>query len=203
MSSRRALTRWSAWIALVTAAFAVVGFLGSNVRSQAPVAYADARGHVLRHDGPPLNAYPWATVTDPDQLDPWGFPMRQCTSYVAWFLNAHGLPFGRVTRGPVGIGHFDDASTWDAGARAAGYPISSVPVVGSVAQWRAGEGSLAGCSYRAGDDGHVAVVVKVFPNGSVEVAEYNGTTRQFGVRVDRGAPRYLYIGSRAVPAVTH
>ena len=70
--------------------------------------FADGRGMHPLGSGPALTAYPYATAKI-GAVDPWGFVERQCTSYVAWYLNSHGAPFARVTRGHHGIGVFRDA----------------------------------------------------------------------------------------------
>jgi surface antigen len=167
--------------------------------------FADARDRTLRR-GPSAGAYPWAG--EPGlAFDPWGFVARQCTSYVAWYLNAHGVPFGLRTRGPAGEGLFTSAFDWDRAALTAGFAVRSTPVVGSIAQWDAGESSPAAPSPASADDvdaaryrvltargfGHVAVVQQVLDDGAVVISEYNGADGSFRVLVTR-APRYLYIG---------
>jgi surface antigen len=167
--------------------------------------FADARDGWLRR-GPSAGAYPWDGARGL-LFDPWGFVARQCTSYVAWYLNAHGVPFGLRTRGPAGEGLFTSASDWDRAARAAGFAVRSTPVVGSIAQWDAGESSPPPRSPASADDvaavdyrpltargfGHVAVVQQVFDDGVVVISEYNGADGTYRVLVTR-APRYLYIG---------
>ena len=166
---------------------------------------ADARDRSLRR-GPAADAYPWAGERGP-AFDPWGFVARQCTSYVAWYLNAHGVPFGLRTRGPAGEGLFTSASDRDRAARTAGFAVRSTPAVGSIAQWDAGESSPPPPSPSSPDDvdaaryrtvqargfGHVAVVQQVLDDGAVVISEYNGADGTFRVLVTR-APRYLYIG---------
>jgi surface antigen len=173
--------------------------------------FADARDRSLRR-GPSATAYPWDGQRGL-AFDPWGFVARQCTSYVAWYLNAHGVPFGLRTRGPVGEGLFTSASDWDRAARAAGFAVRPVPAVGSIAQWDAGESSPPAPSPASADDadaggyrpltargyGHVAVVQRVLDDGAVVISEYNGADGSFRVLVTR-APRYLYIGVTAGPA---
>lgn len=167
---------------------------------------ADARGHQLGA-GPAAVDYPWPAQPDPGARDPWGFPERQCTSYAAWYLNTHGVPFNTRTDGPRGAGVFTSGGEWDRAARAAGFVVSRRPVVGSIAEWHAGEASpripsssagrygpyVDAPDLTAGTDGHVAVVMKVLPDRSVLVADYNGETRRFE-RLHTRAPRYLYIG---------
>jgi surface antigen len=171
---------------------------------------ADARRHSAG-PGPVLGAYPWAGQWNPLALDPWGFVQRQCTSFAAWYLNAHGVPFAMRTRGPGGEGLFLGAGQWDSGARRAGFPVETTPVVGSIAQWRAGESSppvrvsqipYPDVALTAGGYGHVAVVAAVLRDGSVLVAEYDGGDRGFHLLHTR-APRYLYIGTpRGAPRAT-
>jgi surface antigen len=90
--------------------------------------------------------------------DPWGFALRNCTSFVAWRLRVtNGLAdftngFGGVTWG--------NADQWDRAARSLGYLVDHVPAVGSVAQT---------------DDGRVGHVawVSAVGDGTVTVEEYN------------------------------
>jgi surface antigen len=177
---------------------------------------ADARGRRLGA-GPSADAYPLAGERGP-ALDDWGFVARQCTSYAAWFLNTHGVPFGLLTRGPAGQALFTSAGGWGRAATAAGFAVRDVPAVGSIAQWDPGEssppappavdgggsgdgsgGSHGRAVVTAGRYGHVAVVRHVFADGSVVVSEFNGADGAFHVQVTR-APRYLYIGVPGSPA---
>lgn len=195
------LHRAAVWLIVCVVIVGSVALVSWLRRSDPPTApYADARGAAGLRPGPPVTAYPWAHQQDPFVEDPWGFAERQCTSYVAWYLNSHDVPFARRTRGPAGVGHFGAATTWFAAARKAGFVTSSAPRVGSVAQWPAGkprrdgtEGKRSGAPFRAGRLGHVAIVVHVYPNGLVRLAEFNGSTRRFQIRRGR-APHYLYIG---------
>jgi surface antigen len=90
--------------------------------------------------------------------DPWGFALRNCTSFVAWRL--------RETNGMTDFtsnldgGSFGDADNWDDNAKALGYLVDGVPAVGSVAQ---------------SDDGHAGHVawVESVGDGTVTVEEYN------------------------------
>jgi surface antigen len=138
------------------------------------------------------DSYPYASDTT-GASDEWGFTKRQCVSYVAWRLAGAGRPLDNATQ------HWNSALDWDDTARRLGYRVSSRPSVGAVAQWNAGERSSywspgatrSDGTYVAGSVGHVAWVVDVYDDGSVLVAQYNGT-------VDRGfstmhvtAPRYL------------
>jgi len=157
-------------------------------------------GAVLRTAGGPApSSYPYRVGPAP-ALDAYGFVIGQCTSFVAWWLNRRGVPFGVITVGPRGAGWFLNASSWDAAARAAGFAVGPRPVVGAVAQWRAGERSPAtgdGGDPRidvAGDTGHVAVVVRVLPDGRAEWLEQGFAGRPALHRGTGFAPRYLYLG---------
>jgi surface antigen len=90
--------------------------------------------------------------------DPWGFALRNCTSFVAWRLrNTNGLTdFSNYVDG----GAFGNADQWDDNARALGYLVDDIPAVGAVAQTDTGR------------VGHVAWVSAVGA-GTVTVEEYN------------------------------
>jgi surface antigen len=164
---------------------------------------ADARSHRLGL-GPAPSAYPLAREGVP-ALDPWGFVARQCTSYAAWYLNAHGVPFGVFTRGPGGAALFTSAGSWHRAAVAAGFAVLATPAAGTIAQWDPRESSPPARAavphdhvapvrvVTAGRYGHVAVVRRVLADGRVQVSEYNGADGNFHDLVTR-APRYLYIG---------
>jgi surface antigen len=90
--------------------------------------------------------------------DPWGFALRNCTSFVAWRL--------RMTNGvsdfasDMAGAHWGNASDWGETARELGYLVDDVPAVGAVAQTD------------DGPHGHVAWVSAV-GDGIVTVEEYN------------------------------
>ena len=90
--------------------------------------------------------------------DPWGFALRNCTSFVSWRLNErNGLAgFDNHFRGE----HWGNAANWDDVARRLGYRVDAVPAIGAVAQTDAGR------------VGHVAWVSAIGP-GTVTVEEYN------------------------------
>src|SRR4051794_9359197 len=90
--------------------------------------------------------------------DPWGFALRNCTSFVAWRLrNTNGFT---DFSNHLADGAFGNADTWDDNARALGYLVDDVPAVGAVAQTDTGR------------VGHVAWVSAV-GDGTVTVEEYN------------------------------
>jgi surface antigen len=90
--------------------------------------------------------------------DPWGFALRNCTSFVAWRLReTNGLAdFSNTMDG----GSWGNAQNWNENARALGYVVDGIPAVGAVAQTD------------AGSKGHVAWVEAV-GDGTVTVEEYN------------------------------
>ena len=157
---------------------------------------------------PAVTAYPWSGDRTGGP-DPYGLTMRQCVSYVAWYLNSHGTPFGYSTKGPRGVANFGNALMWDAAALRAGFTVSSRPLVGSVAQWRSNEVStwtVPGGRYTfgAGSSGHVAVVTRVYADGNVDLAQYN----LGGTDLQRHEPRtrpalYLRAALVATRAVAH
>ncbi len=103
--------------------------------------------------------YPFANST-PDMPDPWGFYTRECTSYAAWYFNDIEGKYWYNTRPGSG-----SAWNWPALAADQGYSVSSTPRAGAIASWPAG--GIFG-SY-----GHVAIVMSVNANGTINVSEYN------------------------------
>ncbi|GAA5115819.1 hypothetical protein GCM10023339_23600 [Alloalcanivorax gelatiniphagus] len=112
--------------------------------------------------------------------DPWGFVLRNCTSFVAWRLQErNGMDgFGNHFRGE----HWGDARNWDDVARRLGYRVDRVPAIGAVAQSDTGR------------VGHVAWVSAIGP-GTVTVEEYNhAMPGGYGSRtVPVGEFRYLHL----------
>lgn len=103
-----------------------------------------------RWRGGGTGGYPW----DGQQgVDPWGYYICQCTSYVAWRKAISGHPVGPPPWG--------NAKDWPASARIRGYKVDTIPEVGSIICWTGG-------TY-----GHVAYVESV--NGDwVTFSDYNG-----------------------------
>jgi surface antigen len=137
---------------------------------------------------PRADGYPWASDTSGGS-DPWGFTKRQCVSYVAWRLAGAGRPV--VARDGWG-----SALTWDDVAEQRGVAVGTTPHVGAVAQWNAGESSPLWVdggrgTWTAGSYGHVALVTQVYADGSVLVAQYNGTGERSFSTMRVRAPRYL------------
>ncbi len=134
--------------------------------------------------GASFTGYPYPNA-DPNQIDPWRFYYRNCTSYCAWWLNASGVAFSNYMTGPNGrSGQFGHAYTWDNNAGTIGFPVSSTPTVGSIAVWEPTSPSSVG---------HVAVVTNVNSDGTIAVAEYNQRfDYQYGTRPNAPrAPSYI------------
>jgi surface antigen len=116
--------------------------------------------------------------------DPWGFALRNCTSFVAWRLREDNgvADFSNHMDG----GSWGDARDWDANARALGYLVDDVPAVGAVAQ--TDDGRI----------GHVAWVSAV-GEGTVTIEEYNYyTPGGYDVRtVPTSSFRYLHVADIA------
>jgi hypothetical protein len=87
-------------VALIGVSIVFLTILLEGLAKAPALTYADARSATGLQAGPSVTAYPWSEAADPAARDPWGFPQRQCTSYVAWYLNSHGIPFATFTRGP-------------------------------------------------------------------------------------------------------
>jgi surface antigen len=112
--------------------------------------------------------------------DPWGFALRNCTSFVAWRLRmTNGLADFENHFGGV---HWGNAAHWNEAATDLGYLADDVPAVGAVAQTDAGR------------VGHVAWVSAV-GDGTVTVEEYNmAVAGGYDVRtVPTSSFRYLHL----------
>ncbi|HEY0869138.1 MAG TPA: cell wall-binding repeat-containing protein, partial [Acidothermaceae bacterium] len=85
------------------------------------------------------SSYPGASLT-PDTPDGDGWPARECTAYVVWWLDQHDVEIHASTLiGPAGSHTLGNAGGWDAAAKAVGWAITATPVVGAVAQWHDNE----------------------------------------------------------------
>ena len=97
--------------------------------------------------------------------DPYGFYYRQCTSFVAWKIDAlaPSLMFHNNMLG----GHFGSASNWATNAQRIGFKVDNSPAVNAVAQI----------------GGHVAIVKSIGPRGMITIEEYNwGAAGRYGQR---------------------
>ena len=116
--------------------------------------------------------------------DPWGFALRNCTSFVAWRLRmTNGMDAFENHFGGV---HWGNAENWDEAASELGYLVDDVPALGAVAQT---------------DDGRVGHVawVSAIGDGTVTVEEYNHSVAGgYGVRtVPTSDFRYLHLADTA------
>jgi hypothetical protein len=128
------------------------------------------------------NDYPWASTTPDTWIGGWQYT-RECDSFVAWKIyendggRARPASTGKtpgdyktysvdINDPPGGIG--PNAGNWAANAaRWFGFPVNRTPTVGSAAQW---DYNGDGGRFKVG---HVALVTAVFPDGSIDIAQYN------------------------------
>ena len=92
-----------------------------------------------------------------DVVDRWKLDECNCTSYVAWALEANGQRTDWFVPGAM------DAQNWPLVARAAGLRVGRRPTVGAIAVW----------PDVAPPFGHVAYVTGVHGSMYFDVAEYN------------------------------
>jgi putative cell wall-binding protein len=135
--------------------------------------------------------YPGATLT-PDAPDGDGWPARECTAYVVWWLDQHDVEIRAATLvGPAGSHTLGNAGGWDTAAKAVGWAITATPVVGAVAQWHDNETTS---DSTAGSSGHVGIVLGVNADGTALIAQYNFNTPFGFTELNLRAPRYLHVG---------
>ena len=128
-----------------------------------------------------VNDYPFRDKPFDSGLSPLRFYYRNCTDFAAWRLNqARGgslsdirftwgsLPFPKSPSYPNGDGN---ARGWMEGARAGGYRVDTTPSPGAIA-WR---GPIPYSP--KGPIGHVAVVVRVNSDGTIDYEDYNSDGR--------------------------
>ena len=103
--------------------------------------------------------YPYANA-NPNGVDPWLYYFRQCTSFAASkFQDFYGVPFYNTRPGQ------GSAYNWPNLARDQGYQLSSTPRVNTIVSWTKSQSSP---TY-----GHAAWVIATYPDGTIDVAEYN------------------------------
>jgi surface antigen len=111
--------------------------------------------------GPVVYGYPYASKCPgagfADKVDRWGMYDCNCTSYVAWALQANGQRIDWFVPGAM------DARNWPHVARLAHLTVGTLPRVGAVAVW----------PRLARPFGHVAYVTRVRGDGTMDVSEYN------------------------------
>lgn len=178
------------WRAVLPACGLLAGVIALGAAS-APATTAPPAAPATVEAPPAVTPYPYEIV---GRIGPWGFPTRYATDYIAWRLFERDVDFSSAMRGPNGrTGVFGEPKTWAANAAHIGFRVDTVPTVGSVAQWNAGE---AGASAA----GHVAYVERVNPDGSVVVSEFDWTVGHgYSLRGEDGsapvrAPRYIHVG---------
>lgn len=137
-------------------------------------------GHLYDPRGPRPTCARRVWAIDGSIGDPWGFVLRNCTSFVAWRLQERNRLDGFGNH--FGGRHWGNAANWDDAARALGFRVDGVPAIGAVAQTDAGR------------VGHVAWVTAIGP-GTVTVEEYNhALPGGYGSRtVPVGDFRYLHL----------
>lgn len=111
------------------------------------------------------------------ESDPWGYYLRNCTSYVAWQLAQDGVPARYFNFASYELGNADQ---WLADARSPRWslPTGSAPKVGAVAVSVSVD--------------HVMFVTGVEPNGKITVQEYNYSSAGNG-DIQTGTPSALNI----------
>jgi surface antigen len=122
------------------------------------------------------------------ESDPWGYYLRNCTSYVAWKITQE-FP-------SVKIGDWGNAENWAAALHKAGYSYDSTPRVGDIAVWG---------KEVAGGYGHVAYVASVTKGiatfDEYNVAETGAFTDSYTSANHPGGPTkpdwYIHIGTPA------
>ena len=121
-----------------------------------------------------------------DRVDRWAMYMCNCTSYVAWALDAHGQRTDWFEPGEM------DARNWPEVARREDIAVGTIPRVGAVAVWP-----------HLTKFGHVAYVTRVGPRDRFDVAEYNlptegAETFAFDIRhgVGRTGAVFVYVPKR-------
>jgi surface antigen len=134
-----------------------------------------ASGKVIVNGYPLAGRCPAAGVRD--DVDPWLMSSCNCTSYVAWALQANDQRTNWFVPGAM------DAWNWPNVARRAGVPVGAAPRVGAVAVW----------PKLAPPFGHVAYVTAVHRDGTFDVSEYN-------LGPAFGYPRFTYDARRDVAA---
>ena len=99
-------------------------------------------------------------------VDGWGFYTCQCTSYAAWYWG------GRWNRGPGPTGT-GDAKNWPNLASYNGVGVHSTPQQGAIISWP-GDDVYIPTQY-----GHVAIVEEIYPDGTIQISEYNWVPLSF------------------------
>lgn len=88
------------------------------------------------------------------------YAFGNCTSYAYERRAALGRPIGSF---------WGNASTWATNAAAAGFTVNSTPAPGAIAQWNSYSSTRSVSPYY----GHVGIVDRVNPDGTVTISEMN------------------------------
>lgn len=143
-------------VGIVAAAIvAVVSVVALNTTSGRPVAASSGAPAGVVYGYPYAADCPGAGLAD--VVDRWGMYACNCTSYVAWALQANRERINWFVRGSM------DAWNWPNVARLAGITVDGHATAGSVAVW----------PLIAKPFGHVAYVTAVSSGGTIDIAEYN------------------------------
>jgi CHAP domain len=175
----RWLRRLAACAALGFAVIVAVGYGSDGARGlDAPLAPGTASPIVYGYSY--TAACPAAGIAD--LVDRWALSECNCTSYVAWALQANRQRIDWFIAGAM------DARNWPHVAQLSRLRVGTLPRVGAVAVWARVSRPF----------GHVAYVTRVDPDGTFDVAEYNfpgaslyAFDQRFGVR-RRGAV-FIYV----------
>lgn len=132
-----------------------VGVLCVSLAIAAVVAAPVHSSRVAIYGYPLAPRCPAAGVAD--AIDRWKMDACNCTSYVAWALDANDQRTDWFVAGAM------DARNWPHVAELAGIAVGAKPRVGAVAVW----------PKLSPPFGHVAYVVAVHSDGTFEVGEYN------------------------------
>jgi surface antigen len=165
------------------AAFAVAH---GPVSAAASVARSGTTSGVIAYGYPYASQCPAAGIAE--KVDRWGMYMCNCTSYVAWALNANRQRIDWFVRGAM------NANNWPHVAFLAKIQVGSTPRVGAVAVWP-----------RKSKFGHIAYVTRVDPDGAFDLSEYNPPESQsfdpYAFDIRRGVARagavFIYVPRRS------
>lgn len=156
----------------------------------AAIVGAAAVGSASPHPG--VIAYGYRYTADcpgagvAERVDRWKMYECNCTSYVAWALSVNRQRIDWFVAGAM------NARNWPHVAELRGLQVGERPKPGAVAVWP-----------KLTRFGHVAYVLRVHPDGTFDVAEYNfpgvgGVSYGFDVRsgVRPGRVIFVYVPSR-------
>lgn len=171
------------WRRLVTKQQVAAIVLAAEAAKQATTPVPVGPDAVVAGTADARDDYPaaWRDAPIDATFDWWGFPNRQCTSFVAYRLASRS-----AKRLPVAVG---DARVWD-DLLAPYARIDGSPAVGAVAHWDANE-SAGGVT--AGPLGHVGWVQAVYADGSALVEQYNLGNDGRYVQYRTRAGRYIHL----------